>query len=235
MNQFDLLIISFLNGFAHTVRPFDRLLVLISGSHLLKGGVFVAVFWWFWFRRDKRNHIARERVIATILAGFVALFVARSLAVSLPFRPRPLHNPTFDFQLPYGMVPRAMESWSAFPSDHGALFFAFAAGIFMISKAVGGLAFAYALFMIVLPRIYLGLHYPTDVLAGALIGIGIAWFANTERVRRRIVLPAMQWLYKAPCFFYACFFLLTYEIASMFDNVRAIGRFGLWVLRALLA
>jgi undecaprenyl-diphosphatase len=128
-----------------------------------------------------------------------------------------------------------MESWSSFPSDHGALFFAFAAGMLFISRAIGVSAFAYAFFVIGLPRVYLGLHYPTDILVGALIGIGVAWLANTEKVRRHIGLPAMQWLRKAPGSFYACLFLLTYEIGSMFDHVRAIGKFVLWVFRELLA
>lgn len=43
MTQLDLLIVRYLNGMAHTFAPFDRLIYLIANSHLLKGGVLIAI------------------------------------------------------------------------------------------------------------------------------------------------------------------------------------------------
>lgn len=234
MNYFDSLIISFFNRFAQVSPTVDRLILLISENDLLKGGILIAALWWLWFRKDEQDQAVRERVISTIVSGFIALFVARALALTLPFRLRPLHNSDLNFLLPYGMKPTTMESWSSFPSDHGVLFFALATGIFLISRTMGALALVYVLVAIGLPRIYLGLHYPTDILAGAGIGIGIAWLLNIEKIRRLVAQPAMRWLQKAPGSFYACFFLLSYEIASMFDHVRVMGLFALGVFRGLL-
>ncbi len=66
----------------------------------------------------------------------------------------------------------------SFPSDHAAVAFAIAFGVFAFSRRVG-ILFLAAATLISLSRIALGLHYPSDVLAGALVG----WVAALLTVR----------------------------------------------------
>lgn len=63
----------------------------------------------------------------------------------------------------------------SFPSGHTAAAFA-AAGVMWqtLPRWCGGLALCLA-GLIGVSRIYLEVHYPSDVLGGALIGLGIAW------------------------------------------------------------
>lgn len=57
----------------------------------------------------------------------------------------------------------------SFPSGHTGVSFAFAAAISVFGKKAHTLALAFACLMGI-SRMYLYVHYPTDVLAGALVG-----------------------------------------------------------------
>jgi undecaprenyl-diphosphatase len=57
----------------------------------------------------------------------------------------------------------------SFPSDHAAAAFAIAVSVFFVSRRVGGALLVVAT-LIALSRVLLGVHYPSDVLAGAAVG-----------------------------------------------------------------
>ena len=62
---------------------------------------------------------------------------------------------------------------ASFPSDHATAGFAIAVSIVLRSRRIGCLALAMALIMSV-GRVAVGVHYPSDVLAGALLGSAAA-------------------------------------------------------------
>jgi undecaprenyl-diphosphatase len=61
----------------------------------------------------------------------------------------------------------------SFPSDHAAAAFAIAFAVFVLSRRVGT-GFLLAAAAIAADRVVIGLHYPGDILAGALVGLGSA-------------------------------------------------------------
>jgi len=222
MNWFDTTILHFLNGLAHRSWTLDSWLILIQGSHFLKGGVLVILFWWAWFLGGSDSDVEERRrtLVCTIVGSIFALGVARMLAVTLPFRVRPFNNPALDLRLAYGLDPTAMIAWSSFPSDHATLFFALVTGLFLVSRRLGVIGFIWTVCTICAPRIYLGIHYPTDILGGAILGIGIVWLANRAKDKAAATKPILQWATEHSGSFYACFFALTYQIAENFDPVR---------------
>jgi undecaprenyl-diphosphatase len=224
VNSFDSSIISFLNGFAHHSLIFDNL-VYVLDNQLLKGGVIVALIWWAWFRPGANQTKNRQYLLCGIVACLLSIVVARTLAKSLPYRERPLRNPEIHFQLPYGDSSEALIHWSAFPSDHAAVFFALATAIFFAWRAAGIYAFCHVFFIICLPRIYLGYHHPTDILGGAAVGIAIAWLAAIEPVRKAVSRMATPWLENSPGSFYAGLFIMTFEIATLFEGLRKVALF----------
>ena len=76
---------------------------------------------------------------------------------------------------------------SSFPSTHTAWAFGAATAIFMRHRAVGVAAFVVAA-LIAFSRLYLFLHFPTDVLFGTAMGIALGVLANriTEFAFNRI-------------------------------------------------
>ncbi|MGE5424228.1 MAG: phosphatase PAP2 family protein, partial [Syntrophothermus sp.] len=171
MNSFDNSVFYFLDSFARVHSGFDQLMVLIVGNNLLKGGFLVMILWWCWFQDHTSQLFVRRRVIITLISCLITLAIIRIIIMIMPFHPRPMHEPSLSFIPPDGLDPKALENFSSFPSDHAGLFFALATGIYFISKKAGIITIAYVLLAICFPRLYLGYHYATDILAGILIGI----------------------------------------------------------------
>src|SRR6266566_1140164 len=100
MNFFDLSIIRFFNGFAQRSGVFDHLVVGISHNAFVKGGLMMALFWWAWNRYRDPQSEQREFLLFGLLASVPVIFVARVLALTLPFRARPFDNTLLGFRFP---------------------------------------------------------------------------------------------------------------------------------------
>lgn len=113
----------------------------------------------------------RKAGVAVLLA-YAAVFLTGQLGLkNLVSRPRPCQI-DLDFTL---LVDRP--SSSSFPSTHSAWAFGAATAVFMQHKKPGIAAFIAAA-LIAFSRMYLFLHFPTDVLAGIVLGIALGVLAN---------------------------------------------------------
>jgi hypothetical protein len=74
--------------------------------------------------------------------------------------------------------------------------------------------------MICGPRLYVGIHYATDVIAGAALGIGFAALLQLPPIRRLISHPVVSLEHRWPQAFHLLLFLLIFEIATLFWDVR---------------
>ena len=83
-----------------------------------------------------------------------------------------------------------------------------------------------------LPHIYLGLHYASDVVAGAAFGTALVLLFEHFGLRW-IAARGLAWAHQAPGLFYATAFLVSFEVATLFENVRQITRGIPAVLRQL--
>ncbi|MCH5265433.1 MAG: phosphatase PAP2 family protein [Lachnospiraceae bacterium] len=104
---------------------------------------------------------------AVVLFSLLLCMITGNLILkNLVARPRPCwRNPEVEMLL-------AIPKDYSFPSGHTMSSFAAATGIFMWNKRLGLVAAAGAL-LIAVSRMYFYVHYPTDILAGLLLGIAL--------------------------------------------------------------
>jgi undecaprenyl-diphosphatase len=231
MNWLDLWTMTHVNSLVNRWWILDAAVAQTSYLTFLTGGVLMAMFWWAWVKYGIDDPEKQATLAIAVFATVPAVFVSRALAFSLPYRERPMHDPRLHYHIAYTQDPSWLIHWSAFPSDHAAVVFCIAAGLWMVSRRLGTWAIAYAT-LISLPRIYLGFHYPTDVLGGALIGIGVAGLAKIASLRSmaRWVLNRSN---RYPAWLYACLFLFTFEVGEMFTSFQRICFLGIEVCRRL--
>lgn len=82
-------------------------------------------------------------------------------------RPRPFVENNINLILSH-------DATGSFPSGHAAFYFAIAAVVYFYNKKLGVLFFI-ASFLMGVARVFSGVHWPSDIFAGALIGIFSGW------------------------------------------------------------
>lgn len=212
----DVRVSSFVNGFARRWPIFDRLVLDVMQLPSVKLMPIVGCFVYLWFSGswgDRR----RGAVLDGLVGGFVALVVSRGIQNFSPHRPRPALSGAFDFVQPVGGY---VNDWSSFPSDTSALALALVTAIFMGSRRLGVVALAWALVVVCFPRLYGGFHYLSDLAAGGLIGVCATSAAARLPLRDRAVDAAAALCARHRPLFYACAFVVAFQIATYFGDAR---------------
>lgn len=102
-----------------------------------------------------------------IFQAFLAAVIARFFFVELIRWFWPINRPFVENNVLL-LIEHAANG--SFPSGHAAFFFALSTVIYFYNRKIGAL-FLGASFLIALARIFVGVHWPADILAGASIGI----------------------------------------------------------------
>jgi undecaprenyl-diphosphatase len=216
----DLRISLFINSFLGSSPGFDAFVHILERNSLFKGLVVMMLFWGLWFSANRESRLFQARLLSVLVVSVLAVFAGRGLATLMPYRPRPIHDPELGFRLLPGLSNETLDGWSSMPSDHAVLYFAIATGFFLAHRAVGVAALLHAALIICLPRIYFGLHYTSDVLVGAAIGVGMAVLLVPLLTRGFLRLDVTTLAKSHATLFYPLVFFATWQIASMFGPLR---------------
>ena len=160
----DSAIFQFLYGFSNRSPAADNIVVFLA----VYLPIILVVLAGFYILLSEREH--REKAVAFISALFAftlsRIFIGESLRALFP-RERPM----LALQL-QSLFPEASYS---FPSGHALTLFAVGGILFAYNRKLGVWYFAIAS-LACIARIAAGVHYPSDILGGALIGLASAWF-----------------------------------------------------------
>ena len=124
------------------------------------GYVLIGILFVLLIRNFKKYYkIVTQAFISGIFARFIIVEIIRFIWD----RPRPFVSNSVNLLINHS--PSA-----SFPSGHAAFFFALSCLIYLYNKKIG-ILFLIASFLISISRVFCGIHWPFDILAGALVGI----------------------------------------------------------------
>jgi len=129
--------------------------------------VLVAVWLWLIVKGGRQGRVAALMIIPVL---FLSDKLSSAVIKEIVERPRPCHEPDL---IPYIHQLAPCGPGKSFPSSHAVNNFAVATVFSFFYRK-----WAWALFtwggLVALSRPAVGAHYPSDILAGAVIGLGVA-------------------------------------------------------------
>lgn len=180
-----------INELAGHSSAFDRLAEDMAryGAFLL---IVMAASFWFVGRSGEERAVNRTMVLSAAIAGALSLFLAQAIG-HFYYHPRPFVERGDVVQL------LGHGADSSFPSEHAAGAFAVAGSLFWLRRGWGFMALGVAT-LVGLARIYGGIHYPADMLAGAAMGLAVSYLvglggpliARVELLTQRFMPPLLR-------------------------------------------
>lgn len=165
--------------------------------------------------------VSRRRCVALSGAIGMAFILTRLVAFATDL-PRPLGREALQVPLDaehWQNLVRGMTGFGAFPSDHAALFFAMAVGLFAWNRRAGIAGLTVAV-LLSAARVVVGFHYPSDMVAGAAMGAALAGGAMTlARGPQPVLDGVVQLFVRRPALMYPLMFVVALDFTQHFRLV----------------
>ncbi|MGI8547879.1 MAG: undecaprenyl-diphosphatase [Gemmatimonadaceae bacterium] len=157
------------NGLAGQHRALDALMIGLASYSPIVLALLLAGMWLTWKPRMQCGALVAG--ISALIALGIGQIIGRAF---------PRERPYLTHQVAL-LVPHAPDT--SFPSDHATLAFAVAVLLWQVDRRLGMGLLLFGV-LVGFARVFIGAHYPTDVLGGAVLGSVVSLFvARLSRTR----------------------------------------------------
>jgi membrane-associated phospholipid phosphatase len=166
--------------FARDTKWLNTAVELWTNAGLGVFAVLMAVGWWQARRRDSRAMTLALAAPVCVVVAFAVAEVAKKLVAEV--------RPCYSMPRDYFVDACPVRSDYAFPSGHETVAAATVAALLLLDRRLAAIAAAFAL-LEGFTRVYVGAHYPHDVIGAALLALPVAYL--TSAVLGRVAPPAV--------------------------------------------
>jgi undecaprenyl-diphosphatase len=157
---------------------------------------YIAWKGWLWWGVIIGSWLKGNRTFSAHLAAAIAIATVAGLPLkSIIARPRPDLYSALKFHIP---MPELLSTQHSFPSGHTLLAAAFAAVVISYYKDWRGWLAAVFVIAVGLSRVYEAMHWPSDVVGSAILGILAAWAAGVLIRQPRLIALATNMASRLP-------------------------------------
>jgi len=223
-DYFDRPVVQVINHLAVSGGVFNRIAAGVTYP-TFQGVVVLSLVWCCWFSSSRPE--LRARLVRGAAAAILAAWIAHLLHDSLSFSPKPMFDPSLEFH-PLGVL-GDMDTLRAtsnplspsFPSERATLFAGLAIAVCMASHKIGLLALGFTI-AVESCRIYLGMHYPTDMIASICLAAAFVWLAEAGAFFG-LGSQLVKWEHASAPSFYLCGLFASYQLATAFQGLRDLA------------
>ena len=201
---------------------------VLADSPLVNGFVFAVPWFLYWhFAEGGKRWLAQYLLLTSAIAtglGIMASLLLQQFFTWPPPAAHPLLKDIFTLAFQENLNP------NSFPSDSTILFCIIALGTSTWNKKVSISLFTWLLLFVAPSKIFVGGHYPSDILAGLLIGLFSFWLARHLAGK----IPPLEILAgSSSAALRILLFLFLFEVGNGFRDLRDILRTLIHVQRHL--
>jgi len=207
----------------------DSFADFLTMNALASTWIYAAVFYLYWRIDDVRTTWRRTRLLEIFFAFFLAMLV------TLAWRPWiawPAPNLVPRFQILYPRYFWNEGNLNCFPSHSTLIYLIVAVGIWPFKRWLSALLILWVLLGISLPRVYVGGHYPVDVLASILLTAIVILLTRLICAKRQVSTLFERFLAKK-MLIEGVLFLWLFELADGFRSSYSIATYVAHLARCL--
>ncbi|MGQ9372850.1 phosphatase PAP2 family protein [Acinetobacter tandoii] len=178
LSELNLTLFSFINASPDASNLKINFAIFIANDLLY---CMIALFAWFWLRGDYQ---IKKQILKAFIFTSIALFISQCIS-HIYYHPRP-------FVMDVGRTLIYHSPNGSFPSDHMLIFSSIAFSYFFSTYRKLGIFLIMLAWLVAWSRIYLGVHFPLDMLGAFVLAFALNLFGLTlwNRYKEKL----MEWV-----------------------------------------